>query len=145
VNGLKLNLPFPVEPFTPQNQTPLPAYIIDEHFRGQAGARIVFVEHAENTRLVGTAMLAWADKIIYREATRIGMQVMSSNTATTMIHGLRARRSDLISIKGNPRVRGRCVLLEKGSHLWFVECHAPETDPEAEGVFLRIATSAQPF
>jgi len=143
VAGLRLNLPCSLDSYNPGQTGPIPANIHVEFLRGRAGDSKFYVSHFTNSALVGGVMLTWADKPLGAVAEKIKLNVISTNSATTIIGGMRARRSDYISASGNPRTRVRCLLLERGNRIWLVECHAPESNTGAEDVFLKIARSAQ--
>jgi len=142
VSGLRLSVPFPVQP-APVTIPPR-ANITIQAYKGESGSRAIYLAHAMHSTLVGAPMLSWADKTLSSAMGKVGMRVMSTNTPT-LLHGLRARRSDLISVSAAPPIRGRLLLLEGGSNVWVIECHALESDPDAERIFMRIATSAQPL
>ena len=143
VAGVRFDLPCPLERFRPANLPKMPSNISAEFFRGRAGGRKIYVTHLMNLDMAGGVMFTWADTPLVAAANKLELNVISGNTATTMIGGLRARRSDYISINATPRIRVRGVLLERANHLWFVECHAAESDAGAEADFLKIVSSAR--
>jgi hypothetical protein len=140
ISGLRVTLPFPVEPYTAKAAN-LPPYIHIENYKGEVAGRKVAILHGTNSGLAGGLMLGWFDKPLGSAAELLQMDVISKNSATTLLNGFRARRSDYVT-RTAPRVRARCVLLERGNQAWFIEYHAPETDSQAEQAFQRIANSA---
>ena len=142
IGGLRGDLPYNLEPYTPKQTGKVPDYIQLENFRAESGLYKIALMHGKNTILRGGLMLAWMDWPLGMAAERLKMDVISKNTATAMVNGFRARRSDFVS-RSEPRVHARCVLLERGDQAWFLEFHAPQTDPDAERLFLQMASSVQ--
>lgn len=142
IDGLRVDLPYDLQPYTAKQTGKVPDYIHIENFRAESGLYKIALMHGRNTVLRGGLMLAWMDWPLGMAAERLKMDVISKNTATTMVNGFRARRSDFVS-RSEPRIHARCVLLERGDQAWFLEFHAPETDPNAERLFLQMASSAQ--
>lgn len=144
IGRLQVNLPWDLQPYTPPDMGSLPSVLRVENYKHQSGPYMVALMHGENTALRGGLMLTWADRVVALAAERVKMDVISTNTATTLLNGFRARRSDFVS-RTSPRIRARVVLLEKGNQAWFIEYHAPESDPNAETTFLQMADSARAF
>lgn len=142
VGGLRVNTPFNIEAITPAGTAGLPSHIRVAGYFGKSGVYKFGVLHLQNTMLAGGLMLGWADGPLGKTADRLNMTVISQNSATVLLNGFRARRSDYVS-RTTPRIRVRAVLLEKGNQAWFLEYHAPETDPDAERAFLQMADSAR--
>jgi hypothetical protein len=131
-----------VQPYTPSGLPPTPANVHLEFYRGNSGARQVLLAHGTNTTMAGGLALSAFNKPLVDAADKIGVDVISTNSATTLLNGFRARRSDYIS-KPSPHIRLRCVLLERGNQAWLIETHAPENDAAGESTFLKIAQSAR--
>ncbi|MEI9894070.1 MAG: hypothetical protein WDN28_09330 [Chthoniobacter sp.] len=142
VGSLQVELPFPLEPYHPPDAKPPPANVRLEFYAGQSGAHRVVIGHGTNTTMAGGLALTAFNKPLEKAADGLSLDVISINSATTMLHGFRARRSDYIS-RSSPRDRVRCVLLERGNQAWFIEAHCPEANTAGEGFFQRLANSAQ--
>lgn len=143
VAGIRVNVPFPLESATPAGSAAtLPSFIQAENYYASRGAYSFGVLHLQNTRLVGGLMLGWADPLFGGIAHQLNMTVLSQNTATVLLNGFRARRSDYAS-RTTPRIRVRALLLEKGNQAWFLEYHAPESDANAERAYLQMADSTR--
>lgn len=142
VGGLRVNTPFNIEARTPAGAASLPSHLRVATYFGQRGEYKIGVAHLQNTMLAGGLMLGWADGPLGRVANHLNMTVISQNSATVLLNGFRARRSDYVS-RTIPRIRVRALLLEKGNQAWFLEYHAPETDADAERAFLQMADSAR--
>ncbi|EDY20545.1 hypothetical protein CfE428DRAFT_1742 [Chthoniobacter flavus Ellin428] len=141
VAGITLDLPYSVSTYTPSYLvTPTPNTIA-EYYRGGGPTRSLFIKHEINTAMAGGAMFAWANRSLKSEAQRLKMDIMSQNSATTVVNGYRARRIDMIS-RDEPRKRVRIVAFERGNQAWFVQFTTMESDPEAEQIYQRIANSA---
>jgi len=139
--GLQVYLPFELAPYNPGPSGNLPSSIHVENYAAEANGHKLGIMYVMNSTLRGGLMLGWADRPLLGAADHLQLDVISTNSATTLLHGFRARRSDYVS-RSSPRVRVRCVLFERGNQGWLIEYHAPETDPNAEPVFQRIANSA---
>ncbi|MDR3403658.1 MAG: hypothetical protein P4L99_14260 [Chthoniobacter sp.] len=140
VSGLQVDLPFSLASHIPDPPSSRPNVNIED-YKGQAGGRTIGIRHLTDSNVIGGAMLGYASQLLAARASKLQFDIISNNSGTTMINGLRARRSDYIS-KSSPRIRSRVLLLERGNQAWIVELHSPENDPGAEQVFLRIANSA---
>jgi hypothetical protein len=139
---LRVNTPFNIDAFTPAGAAKLPSHLHVATYFGQRGQYKFGVAHLQNTALAGGLMLGWADGPLGKVADHLNMTVLSQNSATVLLNGFRARRSDYAS-RTVPRIRVRALLLEKGNQAWFIEFHAPESDADAERAFLQMADSAR--
>ena len=142
VSGITLDLPYSVWTYTPSYLVTPPPNTIAEYYRGGGPSRALFIKHEINTAMAGGAMFAWGNRSLKSEAVRLKMDIMSQNSATTVVNGYRARRIDMIS-HDVPRKRARIVVFERGNQAWFVQFTALESDPEAEQIYQRIANSAR--
>jgi len=142
VGSLRVELPFSLKPFTPPAGKTPPPNVRLEFFSGRTGNRGVVIGHGTNTTMAGGLAISVFSDAMEQAAGASGLEIISTNPATSLLHGFRVRRSDYLS-RTSPRFRVRCVLLERGSEAWFLQALAPEDDAGGEGFFQRMANSAQ--
>ena len=119
-----------------------PPNIFSETYNGDSSGYHIGVGHYVFTDNRGSLMLESASKPLLATAKELNFQVRSINTATTLINGLRARRSDYTCVENQRPTQIMVVFLTRGSDAWLIEVHAASNDPKAEAFFLKIANSA---
>lgn len=142
VAGLKINLPCPLPRGVLKTTDPQPN-IFREAYEGECGGYFIGVSHVLLTNHSGGIMLESASKPLMATARDMKFQVRSINTETTLINGIRARRSDYSGVINSRPTQIMAVFLTRGSNAWLIEVHAAANDSKAEAFFLKIANSAK--
>jgi len=141
VCGLRLSLPFELQPIPSSTPDQMPPGAQLDVYAGKSLTHEVIITHAsfQTTR----PLPLWAFTMTPASADHSGMQMLPKNPAT-VLNGLRAQRTDAVT-KASPHVRYRMLLLERGNQMWILETHTLENDNAFESSFQKIIMSVQPL
>ncbi|HSI10532.1 MAG TPA: hypothetical protein VK961_00750 [Chthoniobacter sp.] len=139
VCGLRLSLPFELQPIPASMPTQMPTGAQLDVYAGKSLTHEIIITHAAFQTM--RPLPLWAFTMTPASADRFGMQMLPKNPAT-ILNGLRAQRTDSVT-KASPRVRYRILLLERANQMWILETHTPENDNAFESSFQKIIMSVQ--
>jgi len=140
VAGLRMTLPFALEPIALPMMGPIPKGMQVDAFAGKSRTHEIILAHVVLPTVHGLPPWTYASPM---QGTSYGarLQVISKNPAT-LLNRFRALRTDCVTKEG-PQVRYRFLQLERGNETWLLETHAAEDDAAFESSFQKTIFSVQ--
>jgi hypothetical protein len=146
IDAMKLQLPCPLVRFD-LDLVPREKFYSDDILpdlsSGALGTRRIMIGWVAGPSLPDRTNPSWFDDFLKKMAASEKWEVIGSNPAANF-NGFRGKRHDYL-IQTAPRIRIRCLVLERERQNWLLETDALESDADAERIFQRMAQSARPM